>query len=236
MVLWISVFPFCFQLKHHLTTCLIRQCHLTNCHAGVQIIAAKLRERYWIIAEKRSIRSVVKNCMVCKRFAAKSLTAPPIHLPLDRIRESAVFEIIGIDLCGPLFIKPKAKAWIVLFTCAVYRAIHLEVVTSLSTEAFIQSLRRFNDLKQTGVPDLDLVDSSKLNIRLKHCDTVRKELRSRFRKEYLSQLVQKASVKGQSLKTGDVVLVGLDNRKRIDWPMGRVEKIYPSRDGFARVA
>ncbi|GBM06139.1 hypothetical protein AVEN_265195-1 [Araneus ventricosus] len=81
--------------------------------------------------------------MVCKRFAAKSLTVPPIHLPLDRIRESAVFEITGIDLCGPLFIKPKAKAWIVLFTCAVYRAIHLEVVTSLSTEAFIQSLRRF---------------------------------------------------------------------------------------------
>ncbi|GBL63633.1 hypothetical protein AVEN_124829-1, partial [Araneus ventricosus] len=281
-------------------------------------------------------------------------TAPPIHLPLDRIRESAVFEITGIDLCGPLFIKPKAKAWIVLFTCAVYRAIHLEVVTSLSTEAFIQSLRRFiarrgrpttiysdngtnftgthnalreidweriaseepfspikwkfipptaawwggwwerligsvktlllrvlgrsslnyeelltvscdlettinsrpltylsdemeelmpltpslflQDLKQTGVPDLDIVDSNKLNIRLKHCDSIRKELRSRFRKEYLSQLVQKASVKGQSLKTGDVVLVGLDNRKRIDWPMGRVEKIYPSRDGFARVA
>ncbi|GBN40589.1 hypothetical protein AVEN_100944-1 [Araneus ventricosus] len=75
--------------------------------------------------------------MVCKRFAAKSLTAPPIHLLLDRIRESAVFEITGVDLCGQLFIKPKAKAWVVLFTCAVYRAIHLEVVTSLSTEAFI---------------------------------------------------------------------------------------------------
>ncbi|GBM06138.1 hypothetical protein AVEN_265194-1 [Araneus ventricosus] len=84
-------------------------------------------------------------------------------------------------------------------------------------------------------PDLDLVDSSKLNIRLKQCDTVRKELRSRFRKEYLSQLVQKVSVKVQSLKTGGVVLVGLDNRKPIDWPIGRVEKIYLSRDGFARV-
>ncbi|GBL93307.1 hypothetical protein AVEN_43465-1 [Araneus ventricosus] len=30
--------------------------------------------------------------------------------------------------------------------------------------------------------------------------------------------------------------MGLDNRKRIDWPIGRVEKIYPSRDGFTRVA
>ncbi|GBM15237.1 hypothetical protein AVEN_144031-1 [Araneus ventricosus] len=102
-------FPILLPTKHHLTTCLIRQCHLTNCHAGVQIIAAKLRERYWIIAAKQNIRSVVKNCIVRKRFAAKSLTAPPIHLPLDQIRESAVFEITGIDLCGLLFINPKAK-------------------------------------------------------------------------------------------------------------------------------
>ncbi|GBM93776.1 hypothetical protein AVEN_252744-1 [Araneus ventricosus] len=143
-------FPILLPAKHHLTTCLICQCHLMNCHAGVQIIAAKLRERYWIIAAKRNICSVVKNCMVCKKFAAKSLTAPPIHLPLDRIRELAVFEITHIDLCGPLFIKPKAKAWIVLFTCAVYREIHLEVVTSLSTEAFIQS--QDNLMQEEAVP------------------------------------------------------------------------------------
>ncbi|GBN53650.1 hypothetical protein AVEN_112053-1 [Araneus ventricosus] len=76
---------------------------------------------------------------------------------VDRIRESAVFEITGIDLCGPLFIKPKAKAWIVLFTCAVYHAIHLEVVTSLSTEAFIQWLRRF--ISRRGCPTTIYSDS-----------------------------------------------------------------------------
>ncbi|UYV78583.1 hypothetical protein LAZ67_16002070 [Cordylochernes scorpioides] len=37
----------------------------------------------------------------------------------------------------------KTKAWIVLFSCAVFRALHMELVTSLSTEAFIQALRRF---------------------------------------------------------------------------------------------
>ncbi|GBM67650.1 hypothetical protein AVEN_226020-1 [Araneus ventricosus] len=29
------------------------------------------------------------------------------------------------------------------FTCAVYRAVHLELVSSLSTESFMQALRRF---------------------------------------------------------------------------------------------
>ncbi|GBN22896.1 hypothetical protein AVEN_254538-1 [Araneus ventricosus] len=49
----------------------------------------------------------------------------------------------------------------------------MEELLPLTSSLFLQ------DLKQTGVPDLDLVDSSKLNIRLKHCGTVRKELRSR---------------------------------------------------------
>ncbi|GFX68150.1 integrase catalytic domain-containing protein [Trichonephila clavipes] len=34
-------------------------------------------------------------------------------------------------------------AWIVLFTCAVFRAVHLELITSLSTTDFIQAMRRF---------------------------------------------------------------------------------------------
>ncbi|UYV74936.1 hypothetical protein LAZ67_12001839 [Cordylochernes scorpioides] len=37
----------------------------------------------------------------------------------------------------------KKKAWIVIFTCAVYRGVHLEIVTSLSMEAFLQAFRRF---------------------------------------------------------------------------------------------
>ncbi|GIY95299.1 integrase catalytic domain-containing protein [Caerostris extrusa] len=133
-----------------------------------------------------------------------------MQLPLDRVRESAIFEITGIDLCGPLLLKPRGKARIVLFTCAVYRAIHLEPLTSLSTESFMQTLRRFicparpsinddsdelipltpslflQDIKQVGVPDLDSVDTNKLNVRVNHCNTLRSELRSRFRKEYSS--------------------------------------------------
>ncbi|GBN74216.1 hypothetical protein AVEN_91125-1, partial [Araneus ventricosus] len=70
-----------------------------------------------------------------------------------------------------------------------YLSDEMEELMPLTPSLFLQ------DLKQTGVPDLDLVDSSKLNIRVKHCDSIRKELRSRFRKEYLSQLIQKANVK-----------------------------------------
>lgn len=54
-----------------------------------------------------------------------------------------MFEICGTDLAGPLFLKDGKKAWVCIFTCAVYRAVHLELVSSLSTESFLLALRRF---------------------------------------------------------------------------------------------
>ncbi|UYV63235.1 hypothetical protein LAZ67_2003507, partial [Cordylochernes scorpioides] len=58
-------------------------------------------------------------------------------------RDAAVFEIAGVDLTGHLILKNKKKAWIVIFTCVVYKGVHLELVTSLSMEAFLQAFRRF---------------------------------------------------------------------------------------------
>ncbi|KFM75279.1 hypothetical protein X975_15682, partial [Stegodyphus mimosarum] len=92
------------------------------------------------------------------------------------------------------------------------------------------------DISDIGIPDLDTIDREKLQLRFKHCQKLRDELRTRFRKEYLGQLVQRAGEKSRSLKIGDVVLVGQDNVKRQHWPLARVEKIFPSRDGCPRVA
>ena len=40
-------------------------------------------------------------------------------------------------------------------------------------------------IKQIGIPDLVSVDSSKLNVRVNYCKTLRQKLRSRFYEEYL---------------------------------------------------
>lgn len=42
-------------------------------------------------------------------------------------------------MTGHLFLEDGSKVWVVLYTCAVYRAIVLDVVTSLTTDAFMQS-------------------------------------------------------------------------------------------------
>lgn len=38
-----------------------------------------------------------------------------------------------------------------------------------------------------------------------------------------------------SLREGDIVLVGTEGKRRIEWPLARVLQTYPGRDGVVRV-
>ncbi|GBN89459.1 hypothetical protein AVEN_97323-1, partial [Araneus ventricosus] len=102
-----------------------------------------LREEFWILKYRKTVRKVLKNCVICKRFDTRPIETPTAPLPVDRLRAASVFEIIGVDFAGPLYLKGNQKSWIVIYTCAVFRAIHLELTTSLTTESFLQSFRRY---------------------------------------------------------------------------------------------
>ncbi|GFQ87408.1 u3 small nucleolar RNA-associated protein 14 A [Trichonephila clavata] len=85
-------------------------------------------------------------------------------------------------------------------------------------------------------PDLDQVDRSSLVKRTKYLQKLREDLRQRFRNEYLALLVHRGTRRNDALEVGDVVLFGHDNVRRIDWPLGVVLEVYPSKDGVPRVA
>ncbi|GFX73985.1 uncharacterized protein TNCV_2954681 [Trichonephila clavipes] len=92
---------------------------------------------------RRTVRKMWNACVKCRRFKSKSPMTDPVSLPSDRVKDAAVFEVLGVDLAGPLYVKQGDKVWIVFYTCAIYRALHLEFVSSLSTDAFLLSFRRF---------------------------------------------------------------------------------------------
>lgn len=334
---------------------MVFQEHKNSCHTGVQILISILREKFWILGGRRAIKSVITKCVICRRHSSKPFdeNAPP--LPLDRVRDSAAFEVIGVDMTGPLYIKTGEKVWICIFTCAVYRAVHFELCMSLSTASFMQALRRFiarrgrpktiysdngtnfvgtdnafsrldftkiaeesavqritwrfnpptgswwggfwerligilkpllrkvlgrtsltyedlstvicdcesvinlrpltfssndaneltpltpmmflRDIKECGVPDIDDVDRETLCRRLVYKLKLKEDLQKRFRSEYLGQLhlVQKRHG-GRKVTVGEVVLVGNDQDKRMDWPMGRVAEVIRGKDDKARLA
>ena len=68
----------------------------------------------------------------------------------------------GVDFAGALYVKNATgseKKWhICLFTCAATRAVHLEVVSDLSTHSFLQALRRvtsYESLPKVMISDND---------------------------------------------------------------------------------
>jgi hypothetical protein len=72
------------------------------------------------------------------------------ELPSTRVRHARPFLTTGIDYAGPVSLrlgpprsKTVTKGYIAIFVCFVTKAVHIEVVTSLTTEAFIVALRRF---------------------------------------------------------------------------------------------
>lgn len=122
---------------------LIREIHRAYGHAGIQFVINKLREKYWIHRSRKTVTKALRQCVICRRHEAKPLQVDPVALPTKRVTPGEVFTTTGVDLAGPLFLKDKSKVWVVLYTCAVYRCVVLDLVDSLDSESFIRSLQRF---------------------------------------------------------------------------------------------
>ncbi|EZA54282.1 hypothetical protein X777_06157 [Ooceraea biroi] len=112
--------PIVLDPKHPLTKSLIEYTHQRLNHAGIHIVMSTLRERFWVLSCRATVRSVIHRYIICKRHRLKKIDVIPGNLPNERIRDANVFEITGIDYVGPLFLKGSQKAWISLFTCAIY--------------------------------------------------------------------------------------------------------------------
>lgn len=93
-----------------------------------------------------------------------------------------------------------------------------------------------NELRSHEVVDLDTIESNAFNEKFRQRQEIRQELRDRFRKEYLSQLVHNNIRRNghNKVKIGDLVLVEVENEKRIDWPIAEVTELFPGCDGIIR--
>lgn len=104
--------PVLLPKNHPAVHQLIRSEHIRNKHAGLHIMMSTLREKYWIIHGRREVKKVTKKCVICRRFTSKKTEVPSAPLPQDRVKEAKVFQVVGIDLAGPLAVKNGTKCWI----------------------------------------------------------------------------------------------------------------------------
>ena len=152
-------YPILLPTEHHVTNLIIMDCHQRMMHGGSKATLAEVREKFWIVRGRQVVKKLIGRCVICRRHEGKPLRgplAPP--LPPFRIQQAPAFQNIGLDNAGPLFVNGSEKVWILLFTCCVTRAIHLELVESLSTDAFLRAMRRFT--ARRGVPSFIVSDNA----------------------------------------------------------------------------
>ena len=145
--------------KGHVAEKLVEFQHKFLKHGGVQSMVTSLRGSYWIVGLRRIAKGVKRNCVPCCRIDALPCNAPVAPLPQLRATEAPPFSITGLDNAGPVYCVdlPGKKLYILLLTCAVVRAVHLELVDSMSTEDFLLGLRRFS--ARRGLPSVIYSDN-----------------------------------------------------------------------------
>ena len=108
------------------TKLLIEDSHGKVFHKGVESTLNCVRSRFWICQGRKSVKAVVVG-----------------------------FQVVGLYYAGPLLIKTEKdtaqKAYILLFTCATSRAIHLELTPDMLIPLFLRGFKRFSS--RHGMPD-----------------------------------------------------------------------------------
>ncbi|XP_073703910.1 meprin A subunit beta-like [Garra rufa] len=101
---------------------------------------------WWILGSSRAVSSYIFKCVRCRKYRRKTENQSMGDLPVDRTEPSPPFTYVGMDCFGPIYVKdgPKElKRYGLILTCLCSRAIHIEVVDDLSTDAFLNALRAF---------------------------------------------------------------------------------------------
>lgn len=143
--------PLIIPSSSHIGMLLVRYFHERSAHQGRHITEGAIRGAgFWIIGGKRLVSSVIHNCVTCRKLRAKVQDQNMADLPAGRVTPEPPFTTVGLDVFGPWYVVTRrtrgggaqSKRWAVLFTCMSTRAVHIELIETMSTDSFINALRR----------------------------------------------------------------------------------------------
>ena len=137
------------QLCNHL--------HVALGHCGPTLLLSSVGRRFHVVNARRLTRSICSQCKICRKAAPRTVPQQLGELPADRVTTTPAFQTTGIDYAGPVTLKrgytrkpTYIKAYLALFVCLSTKAVHIEVVSDLTTTAFIAALKRF--IARRGCP------------------------------------------------------------------------------------
>ena len=157
--------PFLLPSKDKFTELVISETHEFIKHNGIRDTLSTIRSKFWILRGREAVKRFLRHCVICRRHQTKPFSGPPTpELPESRVDDSPPFTNTGLDFAGPLYVRPEnnidtTKVWMLLFTCASTRAIHLELSPGMDAQLFLRCFRRF--VSRKGLPSKLISDNAK---------------------------------------------------------------------------
>ncbi|XP_047545909.1 uncharacterized protein LOC125077861 [Vanessa atalanta] len=149
--------PIILQSAHEFTKLLFDYEHRRLMHAGPQLLLASIRETYWPIGGRNLAKACFHRCVRCRRMKGAIVTPLMGNLPRQRLLPGYPFQNTGVDYAGPIRCASRqgrgcrlVKVYIAIFICFTTKAIHLELVSDLTSNHFLLALYRF--ISRRGKP------------------------------------------------------------------------------------
>lgn len=142
--------PYIIPKGSPLSKLIISDAHERTLHGGTQLTLNFIRRSYWIVGGRTPVRSFILKCGTCARYRGIRAQQLMGQLPSTRVNPARPFLNSGLDYAGPITLKTwkgravrEYKSYLAIFVCLATSAIHIEVVTDYTTEAFIAAYKRF---------------------------------------------------------------------------------------------
>ena len=120
---------------------------------GIKCLTCELNRSKWVVGSIAKLKNVINSCVTCRKANPRPTIQqmaplPSFRIPGDRENRPAPFTVTALDAAGPWYtsegrgLKIK-KRWLLIFRCAKYGAVYLDVLWGMSTDDFLQALTRF---------------------------------------------------------------------------------------------
>lgn len=142
--------PIILGKRNGLVPLILTDAHLRTLHGGINMTITYLMSKYWIVGCKSLVKQHIQRCLTCARQRAVSRQQMMGDLPVSRVTPSRTFSRSGVDFAGPVYVlnhrgrgAKTSKAYICIFICMAVKAIHLELVSDMTSNAFVAAFKRF---------------------------------------------------------------------------------------------
>lgn len=129
---------------------IIFDAHMHTLHGAVQLMTHYIRNVYWVPRLRNRLRMFLHKCVTCVRYNKTFESQLMADLPSARVHRNRPFAASGVDYAGPFLVAErygrktiKRKGWAAIFVCMITRAVHIDIVTDISSAAFIACYERF---------------------------------------------------------------------------------------------